>query len=157
MITFSGLRSWWIASCRWMLCSASATAAPRRATSPRRERSLAHDRLQARAVDPLDHQVGIGRDVSGAAEARHVRAREHRQDQAFSLEAEERARALAGRDARQLDDRGKSERLRGRGAGDAENAGHRAGVDHLAQREAVDLPRRFGSVGRLRVHLDVLC
>ena len=126
---------------------------PQAGNVARGKRRLARDALEARALDPLDHEVGIGgespappkRGTCAPASAGRIRLSVWKPSSALppSPAAMRGTLMIAGNPSA----------FAGADPGHAENARHRARVDHLAQREAVDLPRRFGGVGRLRVHL----
>jgi len=82
----------------------------------------------------LHHDVGLAREIGGGDEARHVRARQPRQDHLLDLEADDRPRALAIGDERDLHEQG----LPVRGMRDAPEQGHAAPMQRFNEGEAVD-------------------
>ena len=130
-------------SCRCRLCSASAMAAPMRAISAASSGPPREPVLQAFAFDPLGDHVGRARKVARRDEARHVRARERRQDGRLGLEIDQAFVGIPGREMRHLH----HQREAGIRAGDAENVAHGAAMDALADAESVD----FGAALERRV------
>ena len=138
-ITLVGFRSRCTTSCRWISCSASASAAPRRAISSGGTARV-EPIVQPHAFDEFHDQIRRGLDVAVRHERRMVGAlRERAQHHAAHLEADDVHGALPGAEPRNLHD----ERQRAVGARQAVDRRHAADVDHLAEAEAVDLAARL--------------